>query len=61
MNIQTVGILAGALAIGFVIYRAAGGGSASSSGRQISTTSGDSIQLNFKDGFVMDEMGRVWV
>ena len=61
MNVQTVGILAGAAAIGYLIYKAAGGGATISGARQVQSSSGESISLIFKDGFILDEKGRTWV
>lgn len=60
MNLQNIGILAGAAVIGYLIYRAAGGGAVPGA-RQVQSTTGDSINLIYKDGFILDEKGRTWV
>lgn len=64
MNLTNIGILAGALAIGYVIYRKAGGGSSKAGNgaeMALQTTTGKSLNITNKDGFILDEMGRVWV
>lgn len=68
MKIETIGILAGAAAIGFLIYQAAkkanGSGSSTITGlnylKQAQTTQGEGITLFNKNGYILDQMGRVW-